>query len=192
MSYVLFISEEKLKDSTSIYGSVDTALLLNYVRQAQRLYCETKLGTKLTQKLKDLIVAGTINDVGNEYYKELLNDYIGDYLPNMSLFMAIPFLRFKIEAGNIYSKTSETGNALTNDEAQHLRSEILNTGEYFIERMIDFIKNNISRFPEYNLNSGADVSPDSNGYSYQGMNLERPQGQGNKITLRDFLTPDLT
>jgi hypothetical protein len=61
MSYVLFISEEKLKDSTSIYGSVDTALLLPYVRQAQRLYCETKLGTKLTQKLKDLIVAGTVN-----------------------------------------------------------------------------------------------------------------------------------
>ena len=192
MSYVLFISEQKLIDSTSIYGSVDSSLLLPYVRQAQRLYCETKLGTKLTQKLKDLIVAGTIDSVGNEYYKELLNDYIGDYLPNMSLYMAIPFLRFKIEAGNIYSKSSETGNALTNDEAQHLRSEILNTGEYFIERMIDFIKNNISRFPEYNLNSGADVSPDSSGFSYQGMNLERPNGQGNKITLRDFLTPDLT
>ena len=143
MSYVLFISEDKLKDSTSIYGSVDSSLLLPYVRQAQRLYCETKLGTKLTQKLKDLIVAGTVNDVGNEYYKELLNDFIGDYLPNMSLFMAFPFLRFKIEAGNIYSKTSENGVALTTAEAQHLRSEILNTGEYFIERMIDFIKNNI-------------------------------------------------
>tara|TARA_R110002073_G_C9409519_1_gene575200 strand:+ start:557 stop:1135 length:579 start_codon:yes stop_codon:yes gene_type:complete len=192
MAYVLFISEQKLVDSTSIYGSVDSSLLLPYVRQAQRLYCETKLGTDLTQKLKDLITAGTINNVGNEYYKELLNDYIGDYLPNMSLYMAFPFLRFKIEAGNIYSKTSETGVALTTAEAQHLRSEILNTGEYFIERMIDFIKNNISQFPEYNTNSGADVSPDSNGFSYQGMNLDRPQGQGNKITLRDFLTPDLT
>jgi hypothetical protein len=139
-----------------------------------------------------LIVAGTINDAGNEYYKELLNDYIGDYLPNMALYMAIPFLRFKIEAGNIYSKTSETGVALTTAESQHIRSEILNTGEYFIERMIDFIKNNISRFPEYNTNSGADVSPDGSGFSYLGMNLERPKGQGDKITLRDFLTPDLT
>ena len=192
MAYVLFISEDKLKDSTSIYGSVDSSLLLPYVRQAQRLYCETKLGTKLTQKLKDLIKNNQVNNVGNEYYKELLNDYIGDYLPNMALYMAIPFLRFKIEAGNIYSKTSETGVALTTAEAQHLRSEILNNGEYFIERMIDFIKNNISEFPEYNLNSGSDLSPDSNGFSYLGMNLERPQGQGNKITLRDFLTPDLT
>ena len=192
MAYVLFISEDKLKDSTAINMNVDVNFLLPFVKQAQKLYVETKLGTDLNQKLKDLIIAGTVNAGGNEYYKTLLNTYIGDMLPNFALYHAIPFLRFKIENGNIYSKTSENGVALTSEESQHLRSEVLNTGEYYMERMIDYIKNNISRFPEYNTNSGADVTPDSNGYSYQGMNLERPQGQGNKITLRDFLTPDLT
>ena len=53
--------------------------------------------------------------------------------------------------------------------------------------MIKYITNNISSFPEYNTNSGADVSPDRNAY-YAGMNLERPKRQGNKLTLRDFLT----
>lgn len=191
MAYVLFISEDKLKDSTAINMNVDVNFLLPFVKQAQKLYVETKLGTDLNQKLKDLIVAGTVNAGGNEYYKILLDTYIGDMLPNFALYHAIPFLRFKIENGNIYSKTSETGVALTTEESQHLRSEVLNTGEYYMERMIDYIKNNISRFPEYNTNSGADVTPDSNSY-YAGMNLERPQGQGNKITLRDFLTPDLT
>ena len=171
--------------------NVDVDFLLPFVKQAQKLYVETKLGTDLNQKLKDLIVAGTINDPANSNYKTLLNTYIGDMLPNFALYHAIPFLRFKIENGNIYSKSSENGVALTTEEAQHLRSEVLNTGEYYMERMIDYIKNNISLFPEYNTNSGADVSPDSNAY-YAGMNLERPQGQGNKITLRDFLTPDLT
>lgn len=191
MAYVLFISEDKLKDSTAINMNVDVNFLLPFVKQAQKLYVETKLGTDLNQKLKDLIIAGTVGNVGNEYYKTLLNTYIGDMLPNFALYHAIPFLRFKIENGNIYSKTSENGVALTTEESQHLRSEVLNTGEYYMERMIDYIKNNISRFPEYNTNSGADVTPDSNSY-YAGMNLERPQGQGNKITLRDFLTPDLT
>jgi hypothetical protein len=192
MAYVLFISEDKLKDSTAINMNVDVEFLLPFVKQAQKLYVETKLGTDLNQKIKDLITAGTINDPVNANYKTLLDTYIGDMLPNFALYHAIPFLRFKIENGNIYSKTSENGVALTTEEAQHLRSEVLNTGEYYTERMIDYIKNNISLFPEYNTNSGADVSPDSNGYSYQGMNLDRPQGQGNKITLRDFLTPDLT
>ena len=183
MSYVLFISEAKLKDSTAINLNVDVDLLLPYVRQAQKLYVETKLGTDLTQKLKDEITAGTLAGA----YKTLVDDYIGDMLPNWAFYHAIPFLRFKIENGNIYSKTSETGTALSTEEAQHLREEVRNTAEYYTERMIDYVCNNTSSFPEYSTNSGADVSPDRNAY-YNGMNLERPNQQGTKLTLRNFLT----
>jgi hypothetical protein len=187
MSYVLFISQQKLAESTAINLNVDTELLLPYVRQAQKLYVEPKLGTDLTQKLKDLITAGTIGDVANAAYKTLLEDYIGDMLPNWAFYHAVPFLRFKIENGNIYSKTSETGNSLSTEEAQHLREEIRNTSEYYTERMIDYVTNNLSSFPEYNTNSGSDVSPDQNAF-YNGMNLERPNRQGTEITLRNFLT----
>ncbi len=54
--------------------------------------------------------------------------------------------------------------------------------------MIKYITNNISDFPEYSTNSGANVNPDQNAY-YNGMNLERPMRQGTKLTLRDFLNP---
>ena len=183
MAYVLFISEEKLKDSTAINLNVDVNLLLPYLRQSQKLYVETKLGTDLTQKLKDEITAGTLAGA----YKTLVDDYIGDMLPNWAFYHAIPFLRFKIENGNIYSKSSENGTALSIAEAQHLREEVRNTAEYYTERMIDYVRNNTSSFPEYNTNSGADVSPDSNAY-YAGMNLERPIQRGTKLTLRDFLS----
>ena len=186
MSYVLFISEDKLKDSTAINLNVDVNLLLPYVRQAQKLYVETKLGTDLNQKLKDLIVAGTVNLPANAAYKTLLDDYIGDMLPNWAFYHAVPFLRFKIENGNIYSKNSETGTALTTEEAQHLREEVRNTAEYYTERMIDYICNNNSLFPEYNTNTGADVNPDDNAY-YNGMNLERPRQQGTRFTIRNVL-----
>ncbi len=183
MAYVLFISEAKLKDSTAINLNVSTDLLLPYVRQAQKLYVETKLGTDLTQKLKDEITAGTLAGA----YKTLVDDYIGDMLPNWAFYHAIPFLRFKIENGNIYSKTSETGTALSTEEAQHLREEVRNTAEYYTERMIDDVRNNTSSFPEYSTNSGVDVNPDRNAY-YNGMNLERPNKQGTRLTLRNFLT----
>ena len=184
--YVLFISEEKLKDSTAISLNVDVQLLLPFVKQAQKLYVETKIGTKLNDKLKQLIVAGTVNDPGNEPYATLLNDYIGEMLPNFALYHAIPFLRFKVENGNIYSKSSETGSAMTTEESQALRSEVINTGEYYMERMIDWICNNSSLIPEYSQNTGADVEPDKNAY-YGGMNLECPYPQKNKITLKSFL-----
>ena len=187
MSYVLFISEAKLTDSTAINLNVSTDLLLPYLRQSQKLYVETKLGTDLNNKLKDLIVAGTVGAVGNEAYKTLLDDYIGDMLPNWALYHCIPFLRFKVENGNIYSKTSETGTALTTEESQHLREEIRNTAEYYTERMIDYLCNNNTLFPEYGTSSGADVDADRNAY-YNGMNLERPQNQGTRLTLQNFLS----
>ena len=190
MSYVLFISESKLKSSTAINLNLSTDLLLPYVLQAQKLYVEPKLGTDLYQKLESLITAGTIGNVGNEAYKTLVDDYIGDMLPNWAFYHAIPFLRFKIENGNIYSKTSETGTALTTEESQSLREEISNTAQYYTERLIEYIRNNTSLFPEYSTNSGADVNPDKNAY-YNSMNLERPNQQGTRLTLQNFLTPGL-
>ena len=186
MAYVLFISESKLKDSTAINLNVDVDLLLPFVREAQKLYVETALGTDLTQKLKDLITAGTIGNAGNEAYKTLVDEYVGDMLPGYSLYHALPYLRFKVENGNVYSKTSETGTALTTEEAQHFREEVLNTASYYRERMIDYIRNNTTSFPEYSTNSGADVDPSIDNY-YAGINVEKRR-QGTELTLRNFLT----
>ena len=181
MSYVLFISESKLKSSTAVNLNVDVDLLLPFVREAQKLYVETALGTELTEHLKNHIIAGTLAGAD----KTLVDEYIGDMLPGYSLYHALPYLRYKIENGNVYSKTSETGTALSTEEAQHLREEILNTASYYRERLIDYIRNNISSFPSYNTNSGADVSPSIENY-YAGMNLDRPR-QGTELTLRNFL-----
>jgi hypothetical protein len=190
MAYVLLISEQKLKDSTAINLNVDVNILLPYVLQAQTLYIEPKLGTQLYEHIKGLIQAGTIGDAGNVAYKTLLDDYISFVLVNYSFYHAIPYLRFKIENGNIYSKTSETGTALTTEESQSLREEISNTAQYYTERLIEYIRNNIGNYPEYSTNSGADVNPDKNAY-YNGMNLERPNQQGTRLTLQNFLTPGL-
>jgi hypothetical protein len=190
MAYVLLISEQKLKDSTAINLNVDVNILLPYVLQAQTLYIEPKLGTQLYEHIKGLIQAGTIGDAGNVAYKTLLDDYISFVLVNYSFYHAIPYLRFKIENGNIYSKTSETGTALTTEESQSLREEISNTAQYYTERLIEYIRNNTSDFPEYSTNSGADVNPDKNAY-YNSMNLERPNQQGTRLTLQNFLTPGL-
>ena len=187
MAYVLFISENKLKESTAINMNVDVDILLPYVRQAQKLYVEPKLGTDLYKKLEADITAGTLTGA----YKTLVDEYIGDMLPNWAFYHAIPFLRFKVENGNIYAKSSENGSALTTEEAQHLREEIRNTSEYYTERLIEHLTNNISSFPEYSTNSGEDISPDKNAY-YAGMNLERPNNKGTKLSLRNFLTPDIS
>ena len=187
-NYVLFVSENKLKDSTAINGNVDVEFLLPYIKVAQTKYIHTKLGTDLYEKLQADITASTLTGA----YQTLVDDYIGDMLPHFAFYECLPFLRFKVSNGNIYAKTSETGTALSTEEANSLREQVRNTAEYFLQRMIDYIKANLSSFPEYSSNSGgSDISPNSDAY-YSGINLEIGQEQKRGITIDNFLTPDLS
>jgi len=170
--YILMISENRLKEATAINGNVDPDYLLPYCRIAQKKFMERVLGTQLFDKLKDLIEAGTVGDPGNEAYKTLLDDFIADSLTQWAFFECIPFLRYKVQNGNIYSKTSETGNALSQAEAQELRQEVRNTAEFYQDRLISFLCANNSDYPEYSQNSGCDeICPDTNSF-YNNMNLE--------------------
>tara|TARA_R110000765_G_scaffold5612_2_gene17664 strand:- start:49 stop:624 length:576 start_codon:yes stop_codon:yes gene_type:complete len=186
MSYVLFVSEDKLKDSTAINMNVDVAFLLPYVRIAQEKYIETKLGTNLFVAIQGMISAGTIGNVGNANYKTLLDDYIADVLVHYAFYEVLPFLRYKVQNNNVVSKTAENSNPLSRAEAQDLRSEVSNTAQFYTERLINYLCDNSNLFPEYSTNTGSDISPDSNAY-YQGMNLERYRVNDTKITVRDFL-----
>ena len=184
--YVLFISEDKLKDSTAINMNVDVNFLLPYVKIAQKQYVETKLGTNLFVAIQGMISGGTISNPANANYKTLLEDYVADMLVHYAFYEVLPFLRYKVQNNNVVSKTSENSTPLTRAEAQDLRSEISNTAQFYTERLVDYLCNNSSLFPEYSTNSGSDVTPNSNAY-YQGMNLEKNYGQDNRITIRDFL-----
>ena len=186
MAYVLFISEDKLKDSTAINMNVDVQFLLPYVRIAQEKYIETKLGTNLFVAIQGMISGGTIGNVGNANYKLLLDDYIADVLIHYSFYEVLPFLRYKVQNNNVVSKTAENSTPLTRTEAQDLRSEISNTAQFYTERLVDYLCNNSSLFPEFSTNSGSEITPNSNSY-YQGMNLERYRVNDTKITIRDFL-----
>ena len=185
-NYILFISEQKLKDTTSVNQSVDVEYLLGSIRTAQKKYIETKLGTDLFEALQTKITAGSLSGA----YETLVEDYIGDSLAWWSLYEAMPFLRYKINNNNIVSMTSDNSDTLSREEAQDLREECRNTAEFYTERLIDYIKNNTASFPEYSTNTGADVTPNSNAF-YSGMNLEHDRNRRKEITIDDFLTPDI-
>jgi len=185
-NYVLFISENKLKDSTAIGGNVDVEYILPYIKVAQKKYIETKLGTDLFAKLQSDITAGSLAGV----YKTLVDDYIQDALVHWAFYEALPFLRYKVMNNNVVSKTAENSTSLTREEAQDLREEIRNTAEFFTESLITYIKHNTASYPEYSTNSGADISPNTDAF-YSGINLEINQEDRRGLTIDDFLTPDL-
>ena len=129
MSRVLFISEAKLK-SFAVARNVSAEHLLPHVLDAQKIFLEQALGTELYNKISAEIKADSLS--GN--YKSLVDNYIQDVLIHFGTWQAIPFLAYKIEEGNIFSKTSESGTALSREELQDYRDSCKNTAEFYLKR----------------------------------------------------------
>ena len=161
----LFISEEKLK-SYAIAGNVSPSLILPHLKDAQRIYIESALGTALYQDLQASIIALTL--AGNDLI--LVNDYIQSTLVHYATLQAIPFLAYKIENGNIYSKTSENGVALSREQLGDLSDSVKNTAEWYRARLIDYLCYNSELFPKYSSSTGADICPSTVKYT-NNMNL---------------------
>ena len=112
---VLFISENKLKKSTTINGNVDVELLRPYMKVAQDIHIHPKLGTDLYNKLQSDITGSSLT--GN--YQTLVEDYIQDALVHWTLYECIPFLGYKIMNKNIVRKTSEQSENAGLDELNY-------------------------------------------------------------------------
>ena len=100
----------------------------------------------------------------------LVNDYIQSVLVHYATLQAIPFLAYKIENGNIYSKTSENGVALSREQLGDLSDSVKNTAEWYRARLIDYLCYNSALYPKYSLSTGADICPSTTKYT-NNMNL---------------------
>jgi hypothetical protein len=52
--------------------------------------------------------------------------------------------------------------------------------EFYRQRLIDYIRNNQSSFPEFSTNSGADLDPTTNNY-FAGINLDVNVPRSNRV-----------
>ena len=182
---VLFISEDTIKKSTTINGNVDVELLLPYIKVAQDIHVQQVLGTDLYDKIQSEISGSSLAGA----YKTLVDTYIQPVLIHYSLYECLPFLSYKIMNKDIVRKLSETSTGATLEDIKYLRNVVLNTAEFYTKRLVDYLRHNNSSYPEYSTNSVADMSPDKSAY-YSNMNLDKIQ-RSSRITLNDFLTPDL-
>jgi len=157
----LFCNEDKLKSSTAINYNVDTAFLLPFLKVAQDKHMQVILGTDLYEKIEAEIAAGTLS--GN--YKTLVDDYVQDSIIHYALVEALPFISFQIKNGTVTQKNSENGTAASKDDLNWLIQKERDTAEFYGQRIVDYLCENSSSFPEYTSNSGADLNPIGNAYN---------------------------
>jgi len=152
---VLFVTRDDIVRFTAMNGSVDVDKYLQFVKIAQDLHIQGYLGTKLYQKLKDEITAGTLANP----YLNLLETYIKPMVIHFSMIEYLPFASYVIGNKGVYKHTSENGEIVGKDEVDQLIEKERDIADHYTQRFLDHICFNQSLYPEYYENSNGDIYP---------------------------------
>jgi hypothetical protein len=174
MADVLFISEGRLKKLTAVQENVEPQDLMPHVLEAQDIHIQGLLGTKYYNSLKAKIVAATLT-VADE---ALLDNYIAPTLANYAVYQALPSLTFKIFNKSLMQPTSETAISASIDQMKYIRQSVLDTAEFYRERAREFLRDNLTDYPDY-ANPGVDgMFPDKQPDYFHGIVLPKMGGCG--------------
>ena len=157
MATALWIKREDLVRQTALGGNVDTDKFLQFIKIAQEIHIQNYTGTKLYDKISDDIIAGTLANP----YLALVNDYLQPMLIHYAMVEYLPFAAYTIANGGVYKHTSENSTSVEKNEVDFLVEKERNIAQYYTDRFITYMSYNQATFPEYYLNSNADVFPDT-------------------------------
>ena len=157
MATALLISRADIVKFTSMNGNVDTDKFIQYILVAQDTSIQNYLGTDLLEKIQADILAGSL--AGN--YLTLLTTYVKPMLIHFAMIEYLHFASFTISNKGVFKHSAEGSTVASSEEIDRLISAETKIAEHYAQRFVDYICNNSSLFPEYNTNSGGDMSPSS-------------------------------
>lgn len=162
MANVLFISETFLKQNTQVSDNVDVKYIRESILWCQDSEIQPTLGSTLYNKIKTEIENSTLTGV----YKTLVDDYIQITLKHYVTAECLRMAHYKITNKGLQIQDSEQSSPASTSGVDRLVENEKNKGDWYRQRLIDYLCENSSDYPEYeNPDSGVDViQPTRNNY----------------------------
>ena len=177
IQHTLMISATRIKKDTALGASVDDNLIMPYILLAQDMNILPILGTDLDAKLKSEIQAGTLAGV----YKTLVETYLQPALVQYSFVSLLPYLRLRfVNNAVVVMGATDQSSSATYDDLKPVMDTATDAAEFYRQRMIDYLRNNTSSFPEYSSNTGADLDPTTSNF-FAGIQLEPTAPMSNRL-----------
>ena len=171
MAKALFITTKDLKRYSVLNGNIDPDKLLYHVEISQDTEIQNYLGTKLLEKLENLIINDEIGLPANAAYKTLLETYVKPMTIYWSLVSYMPFAAYTVSNGGVYKHQSENSVTVEKEEVDYLCNKYRDIAQYYTNNFIDFMIYNQTTYPEYNQNVDDDTYPDQGGANFGGWVL---------------------
>jgi len=155
MSKALFINREDLVRFTPLSGNIDFDKVIQYVEIAQDIHVHELIGTNLYERLQSDIIGGTLSGS----YASLVSTYIKPILAQYSLLEYLPFSQYTINNKGVFKHTSENSNTLTREDMEQMTEATRDTAQHYATRLVDYLCNYPTLFPEYLTNNRDEMSP---------------------------------
>jgi hypothetical protein len=156
-----FINSNYIYKYTVIESNVEAELVTKFILKAQDLNIQSTLGSHLYNKLV------TDCPVFTGYYLSLIKDYVQPALAEWTVYHALPFINFHLTNKAVATKSTDSSQPSTIEDLRWLREQVKNNAEFYSERLRDYIKNNLSQFPEFYTSEPGnpfDVKPNKSNY----------------------------
>ena len=150
MTNILLISEDTLKTYSHLNDNVFGKSLTPAIITAQDIYLQKFLGSCLYKKVLELVQNGGIRNEKYAMYKELLDNYITNFLIYQTLANLIPEISTKITNMGLVVSNDEHVQNVTQGERDLVMGQYQKYADAYCKMMQDFLKENRDNFPELN------------------------------------------
>lgn len=172
MDRTYLISTEFLKAHTIINNNVTDELLNNAIFEAQVIHIQQTIGTKLYEKLLNLVRTNDIHQPQYSDYKNLLDGYVMECTAYWALYECLPYIRYKVVNKGVETQNSEWSNGVDSQELNRLQESIADKAQFFTRRLSDFILQNRTLYPEYIMNNKIDELHPNGGEYFSGFQFD--------------------
>lgn len=163
----LIISEELFIALSPVSGDIDWQYVWPLILATQDEWIQPIIGQKLYEKIMADIDAAALIDP----YKLLLEDYIARVCVWFTCYVGLPFWAIKIVNSGVVQRVTDDGTTVAFNDIDKLREQCREKGEFYKQRLIDYLCANSKDFPEFRTEKSEEVSPEVTNYS-GGLNLE--------------------
>ena len=150
MTNILLISEDTLKTYSHLNENIWGKSLTPAIITAQDIYLQKFLGSCLYKKVLELVENGGIRNKNYAMYKELLDNYITNFLIYQTLANLIPEISTKITNMGLVTSNDEHVQNVTQGERDLVMGQYQKYADAYCKMMQDFLKENRDSFPELN------------------------------------------
>lgn len=145
----LLVNFNDIENYTSASANIDVNKINPHIYNSQILYLEPMLGTKLYEKIIDLVNTNNITGTTYSNYKTLLDVYITPSVVFHAIELYIPLNAFKIADGGVFQYTPTNAQPSEYNDIDRIANKYKTIGSKYDDKLYKFLQENKILFVEY-------------------------------------------